>query len=129
VGVGYAWTPQLYGDAGFEAGPGGAFRLSLEDDSGNVIPNTGIPGLSLPAVSSISLRRPRRATARWAGGQRQDDQATTPASCPRLNLNDAGGQRGYMGIELTKAPVNPGSTTSWCARSGVRRTGFGGSRS
>jgi len=28
---------------------------------------------------------------------------------PSLELNPAGGARGYLGIKLTKAPVNPGT--------------------
>jgi len=40
----------------------------------------------------------------------KDDQGNDTGILSSLNLNDAVAQRGYMGIELTKAPVNPGST-------------------
>ena len=37
------------------------------------------------------------------------DSDGTTGILPSLTLNEAGGQRGYLGIELTKAPVAPGT--------------------
>jgi hypothetical protein len=108
VGVGYAWTPQLYGDAALEAGPGGAFRLSLEDDSGNVIPNTAFRVYPCPRFEHLTSETPPGDCTLGPVASDKDDQGNDTGILSSLNLNDAGGQRGYMGIELTKAPVNPG---------------------
>jgi hypothetical protein len=103
TGEGWNWVSATDQDAALEIGLGGEFRLSLVDGSGTVVPGTAFRVHRCPRGEHLTAEQP---PGDCTLGPVDSEGLTGVLSS--LTLNEAGGQRGYLGIELTKAPVNPG---------------------
>jgi hypothetical protein len=103
TGGSWSWVQATDQDAVLEVGGGGEFRLSLVDSSGTVVPGTAFRVDRCPRGEHLTAETPPGACTLGP----VDSEALTGV-LSSLTLNEAGSQRGYLGIELTKAPVNPG---------------------
>ncbi|MGV8040936.1 MAG: hypothetical protein AB2L07_12945 [Thermoanaerobaculaceae bacterium] len=92
-------------DVVLDTQPGGTVRLSLVDGSFNVVPATAFRVHRCPRGEHLTEESP--APEPCTLGPVDSDGMT--GILPSLALNPAGGARGYLGIELTKAPVDPGT--------------------
>jgi len=92
-------------DVVLDTQPGGAVRLSLVDGSFNVVPQTAFRVHRCPREEHLTEESPHPEPCTL--GAVNSDGMT--GILPSLELNPAGGARGYLGIELTKAPVDPGT--------------------
>jgi len=92
-------------DVVLDTQPGGTFRLSLVDGSFNVVPETAFRVHRCPRGEHLTAESPPPEPCTLGA---VDSEGQT-GILPSLELNPADGARGYLGIELTKAPVNPGT--------------------
>jgi len=98
------WVSAADQDVALETAGGGEFRLSLVDGSGTVVPGTSFRVHRCPRGEHLTAESPPGDCTLGP----VDSEALTGV-LSSLTLNEAGSQRGYLGIELTEAPVNPGT--------------------
>jgi len=102
-------VPPTSQDLTLDTAAGGAVRLSLVDAHLNVVPQTAFRVHRCPRGEHLTEETP--APPACTLGPVDSDGMT--GILPRLALNEPGGARGYLGIELTKAPVAPGTYYLW----------------
>jgi hypothetical protein len=102
------WVPATDQDVALEIDGGGEFRLSLVDGSGTVVPGTAFRVHRCPRGEHLTAESPPGDCTLGPVDSEKDGQGRDTGVLSSHTLNEAGGQRGYLGIELTTAPVNPG---------------------
>lgn len=92
-------------DVVLDTEPGGTFRFSLVDGGFNLVPDTAFRVHRCPRGEHLTHEDPPPEPC-TLGPVNSDGQT---GILPALDLNASGATRGYLGIELTKAPINPGT--------------------
>ena len=105
----WTWMEATQQDAALEVGGNGAFRLSLVDANGEAVPGTAFRVHACPRAEHLTAEAPPGGCTLAPVDSEKDGQGNDTGVLSSFTLNAAGGQRGYMGIELTKAPINPGT--------------------
>jgi hypothetical protein len=111
------------------------FRMGLVDDSGSVIPGTKFRVHTCPRDEHLRADSPPGDCTDTPVDSGVDGSGVGTGLLEEFTLNAPGSQRGYMGIELTKAPINPGTyyivvvslgSTTYRIRQGAQLVSYSG---